>query len=140
MFYKKFKEKLTPEELRIIGTEIPRSTTIRAAAKWEKAHGTPAHPGYRSLRIHDLKHTLGRRLRVAGVTEEDRQALLGHKNGSITSHYSAAELEQLIDAANKVVSNRQSRPGADDSEKEANLGQSLGKSLTLEITKPPEGG
>jgi len=49
-----------------------------------------------------LKHTLGRRLRAAGVTEEDRKALLGHKNGSITSHYSAAELDQLIAAANKV--------------------------------------
>ncbi|MDR7109172.1 hypothetical protein QF020_001909 [Pseudomonas frederiksbergensis] len=36
------------------------------------------------------------------MTEEDRKALLGHKNGSITSHYSAAELDQLIEAANKV--------------------------------------
>lgn len=79
-----------------------KKARVRAAAKWEKAHGTPAHPGYRSLRIHDLKHTFGRRLRAAGVTEEDRKALLGHKNGSITSHYSAAELDQLIDAANKV--------------------------------------
>lgn len=79
-----------------------KKARVRAAAKWEKSHGTPAHPGYRSLRIHDLKHTFGRRLRAAGVTEEDRKALLGHKNGSITSHYSAAELDQLIDAANKV--------------------------------------
>ena len=45
---------------------------------------------------------LPRIIRAAGVTEEDRKALLGHKNGSITSHYSAAELDQLIDAANKV--------------------------------------
>ena len=44
----------------------------------------------------------GRLVRAAGVTEEDRKALLGHKNGSITSHYSAAELDQLIDAANRV--------------------------------------
>jgi len=36
------------------------------------------------------------------VTEEDRKALLGHKNGSITSHYSAAELGKLIDEANKI--------------------------------------
>lgn len=47
-------------------------------------------------------HTFGRRLRAAGVTEEDRKTLLGHKNGSITSHYSAAELDQLIAAVNKV--------------------------------------
>jgi integrase len=64
-------------------------------------------PGYLpgriiAIRIHDLKHTFGRRLRAAGVTEEDRRALLGHKNGSITSHYSAAELGKLIDEANKI--------------------------------------
>lgn len=79
-----------------------KKARVRAADKWERTHHSPAHPGYRSLRIHDLKHTFGRRLRAAGVTEEDRKALLGHKNGSITSHYSAAELDQLIEAANKV--------------------------------------
>ncbi|AZF49215.1 Prophage integrase [Pseudomonas sp. R11-23-07] len=35
-----------------------------------------------------------------GVTEEDHKALLGHKNGSITNHYSGAELGHLIEAAN----------------------------------------
>ena len=47
-------------------------------------------------------HTFGRRLRAAGVGFEDRQDLLGHKSGRITTHYSAAELEGLIDAANRV--------------------------------------
>lgn len=58
--------------------------------------------GFASMRVHGLKHTCGRRLRAAGVTEEDRKALLGHKNGSITSHYSGAELGKLIDEANKI--------------------------------------
>jgi hypothetical protein len=31
-----------------------------------------------------------------------RQVLLGHRNGDITTHYSAPELEKLITAANKV--------------------------------------
>jgi integrase len=53
-------------------------------------------------RVHDLKHTFGRRLRAAGVSFEDRQDLLGHKSGRITTHYSAAELTNLIEAANKV--------------------------------------
>lgn len=79
-----------------------KKARVRAAAKWKEVHGTEAHPGFASIRIHDLKHTFGRRLRAAGVTEEDRKALLGHKNGSITSHYSSAELDQLIAAANKV--------------------------------------
>jgi integrase len=80
-----------------------KKARVRAAAKWSETHKAAAHLGYQSIRIHDLKHTFGRRLRAAGVTLEDRKALLGHKNGSITSHYSGAELDQLIAAANKVA-------------------------------------
>ncbi len=54
------------------------------------------------VRVHDLKHTFGRRLRAAGVSFEDRQDLLGHKSSRITTHYSAAELQNLYQAANKV--------------------------------------
>jgi integrase len=54
------------------------------------------------VRVHDLKHTFGRRLRAAGVSFEDRQDLLGHRSGRITTHYSAAELASLIEAANRV--------------------------------------
>jgi len=54
------------------------------------------------IRVHDLKHTYGRRLRAAGVDLETRQDLLGHKNGKITSHYSAPELENLIQASEKI--------------------------------------
>jgi hypothetical protein len=52
--------------------------------------------------VHDLKHTFGRRLRAAGVSFEDRQDLLGHRSGRITTHYSAAELGSLLEAANRV--------------------------------------
>ena len=38
----------------------------------------------------------------AGVSFEDRQDLLGHKSGRITTHYSQAELENLLEAANEV--------------------------------------
>jgi hypothetical protein len=54
------------------------------------------------VRVHDLKHTFGRRLRAAGVSFEDRQDLLGHRSGRITTHYSAAELDRLIEAVEKV--------------------------------------
>ncbi|MFJ4397419.1 tyrosine-type recombinase/integrase [Pseudomonas sp. NPDC089396] len=79
-----------------------KKARVRAAKLWQEENLRPAHPGYASIRIHDLKHTFGRRLRAAGVTEEDRKSLLGHKNGSITSHYSGAELGKLIEAANRV--------------------------------------
>jgi integrase len=51
---------------------------------WRKAR---ARAGLPQVRVHDLKHTFGRRLRAAGVSFEDRQDLLGHKSGRITSHY-----------------------------------------------------
>lgn len=66
---------------------------------WLKARARADLP---LVRVHDLKHTFGRRLRAAGVSFEDRQDLLGHRSGRITTHYSAAELSRLIDAANKV--------------------------------------
>ena len=54
------------------------------------------------VRVHDLKHTFGRRLRAAGVSFEDRQDLLGHSSGRITTHYSSAELQNLYESANRV--------------------------------------
>lgn len=66
--------------------------------------------GLPHLRVHDLKHTFGRRLRAAGVTFEDRQDLLGHKSTRVTTHYSAAELSRLLDAAERVVDRDGRRP------------------------------
>lgn len=66
--------------------------------------------GLPMVRVHDLKHTFGRRLRAAGVSFEDRQDLLGHRSGRMTTHYSAAELANLIEAANAVCSRRDKVP------------------------------
>lgn len=77
------------------------------ASRADLTHRTGGYglPNFGESRIIGLEIA---RLRAAGVTEEDRKALLGHKNGSITSHYSRAELEQLIKATN-VVSATDSR-------------------------------
>jgi integrase len=66
--------------------------------------------GLSQVRVHDLKHTFGRRLRAAGVSFEDRQDLLGHRSGRITTHYSAAELSRLIEAADSVCDRGQGKP------------------------------
>ncbi|HTY25237.1 MAG TPA: site-specific integrase, partial [Desulfomonilaceae bacterium] len=66
---------------------------------WKNARKRAGLP---DVRVHDLKHTFGRRLRAAGVSFEDRQDLLGHKSHRITTHYSAPELVSLIAAANTV--------------------------------------
>ena len=66
--------------------------------------------GLEQARVHDLKHTFGRRLRAAGVSFEDRQDLLGHRSGRMTTHYSAAELSKLIEAANSVCERSGNKP------------------------------
>jgi len=68
-------------------------------SSWKRAR---VKAGLTQVRVHDLKHTFGRRLRAAGVSFEDRQDLLGHRSGRITTHYSAAELSRLIAAADSV--------------------------------------
>ncbi|KTD55115.1 integrase [Legionella sainthelensi] len=72
---------------------------------WRQAREKAKLP---EVRVHDLKHTFGRRLRASGVSFEDRQDLLGHRSGRITTHYSSAELQSLYQAANKVCENRKS--------------------------------
>jgi len=58
--------------------------------------------GLSQIRVHDLKHTYGRRLRAMGVSFEDRQDLLGHKSNRVTTHYSAPELTNLLHASERV--------------------------------------
>lgn len=63
---------------------------------WRKAR---ARAGLPRVRVHDLR-TFGHRLRAAGVSFEDRQDLLGHRSGRITTHYSAPDLKRLLAAVN----------------------------------------
>lgn len=76
-------------------------------SSWRRARKVAGLP---QVRVHDLKHTFGRRLRAAGVSFEDRQDLLGHRSGRMTTHYSAAELTKLIEAANSVCEKAGNKP------------------------------
>jgi len=80
----------------------------RATVRYKKELGTEPPKGFQRVRAHDLRHTFGRRLRAAGVSLEDRQDLLGHEAGRITTHYSAAEIENLVTAANQITKSRES--------------------------------
>jgi len=97
------------EEVRGVNTQYVftykgRPITRMNNSAWKRARQKVDLP---YIRIHDLKHTFGRRLRAAGVSFEDRQDLLGHKAGRITTHYSAAEIGVLMKAANKVCNIQQ---------------------------------
>ncbi len=62
--------------------------------KWKEVRDAV---GLNGVRVHDLRHSFGMRLRAAGVGFEDRQDLLGHYAGRITTHYSKADIARLID-------------------------------------------
>ncbi len=102
VFVRAHKKDGEPRPVIKINNTAWKAARERAADAWAEAHGEAAPEGFRSIRVHDLKHTFGRRLRAAGVSFEDRQDLLGHRSGRITTHYSQAELSSLIEAAEKV--------------------------------------
>lgn len=81
----------------------------KAWRKAWKASGFPVSKRY-CRGVHNLKHTYGRRLRAAKVPYETRQVLLGHKNKDTTTHYSSAEIQELIDASNSILESKENTP------------------------------
>lgn len=75
------------------------------SSAWKRAWRRVGLPTERGILkgVHNLRHTFGKRLRSAGIPLETRKALLGHANGDITTHYSAAELQELINAVEAIV-------------------------------------
>jgi integrase len=47
------------------------------------------------LHVHDLRHTVGMRLREAGVTEDVRADILWHSRPGMTAHYSQAQVREV---------------------------------------------
>ncbi len=79
-----------------------RLTSVRNHA-WKRARDRAGLP---LVRVHDLRHTFGHRLRAAGISFEDRQDLLGHKSARITTHYSSPDLIRLFGAAEVLCEKR----------------------------------
>ena len=59
-----------------------------------------------NVRVHDLRHTFGQRLRDAGVSEEDRSLLMGHAVEGMAQHYATATVARLVEVANRVLETR----------------------------------
>ena len=83
------------------GKPVQKLRTRAWRRQWENA-GLPTRTGILKG-VHNWRHTFGRRLRAAGVPLETRKILLGHANGDITTHYSAAGLQELISAVEKIT-------------------------------------
>lgn len=81
---------------------FPRMTVNKVFnLAWIEA-GLPDHPLIKKG-VHNLRHTFGYRLRQAGVPAEDRDALLGHHNRSLTQHYAVPDLKRLAEFAELVT-------------------------------------
>jgi len=58
-----------------------------------------AKAGLSGLHVHDLRHTVGMRLREVGVPERTISEVLWHSTGrNVTRHYSVAQVRKLLDA------------------------------------------
>ena len=62
--------------------------------------------GLPDLHIHDLRHTVGMRLREAGVREETIADILWHTRQGMTAHYSVAQIDELLEALNRITDER----------------------------------
>ncbi len=67
---------------------------------WQQARHEVGLP---LVRVHDLRHSVACRLRAAGVSAEDREALLGHANHSMAGHYASADVGRLLKQANLIL-------------------------------------
>ncbi len=58
--------------------------------------------GLGDLHVHDLRHTVGMRLREAGVAESTVAEVLWHSTKTMTQHYSMAQIVELHAALEKI--------------------------------------
>ncbi len=73
---------------------------------WQKA---VARAGVGDLHVHDLRHTVGMRLRLTGVGERTQDVILWHSNKSMNSHYAIAQLREIYGALEGI-----SKPGHEE--------------------------
>lgn len=67
---------------------------------------TRAKAGLPDLHFHDLRHTVGMRLRESGVREETIANVLWHTRRGMTAHYSVAQTEELVEALERITDER----------------------------------
>lgn len=82
------------------GKGKPRPIETMNNTAWQRAR---KHAGLGDLHVHDLRHTTGMRLREAGVLEPTIADILWHVSGSMTHHYSMAQIVELHGALEKIT-------------------------------------
>lgn len=74
-----------------------------AAARFEAKYGAPPPKPFRTVRVHDLKHTWGCALTATEATKSAEIYLLGHTDPHITAQYAKIGPGTALRAAEKVV-------------------------------------
>lgn len=79
--------------------------TKMGAYDWQKAWRKAGLPVEKHIARgpHNLKHTFGRRLIAEGVPKDIRRELLHHKIEDVTDIYSVADIQKMVECADKVV-------------------------------------
>lgn len=67
---------------------------------WQRAR---REAGLGDLHVHDLRHTVGMRLREVGVLDRTISDVLWHQTGSITHHYSQAQVKEIRGALELIA-------------------------------------
>jgi integrase len=68
VFVRAHKKDSEPKPVTKINNTAWRAARERAADQWQDQHGEPAPIGFRHVRVHDLKHIFGRRLKSPATT------------------------------------------------------------------------
>ena len=110
VFVYKAGKKAEYQRVNAVNQSAWRKARARAAEKYPQALKSAAPAGFVDLHFHDLRHTVGRRLRAAGVVNETRADILGHRNGNMTTHYSQGELTELFDAVQLIAAESEAAP------------------------------
>ena len=79
-----------------------RAARERAAEHFEWSHKAEPSDGFRRVRIHDLRHTFGERLRKLGVNLDTCGDLLGHVGRGVTADYCRAQSGELLNAVRRL--------------------------------------
>ena len=74
-----------------------RNGRIRAKRLFEQRYGS-GESKLDQLKVHDLRHTFGERLREQGINMDTCGDLLGHTGRGVTAHYCRAKSSELVNA------------------------------------------
>lgn len=81
------------------GVHQPHPLGTMNNTAWQRAR---REAGLSDLHVHDLRHTIGMRLREAGVGESTRADIPWHASPTMTHHYSIAQIVELHHALEKI--------------------------------------